>query len=506
MKKILKFFTSTRFVLILTFLLNVTIFFLITFLASYYYYTLISLVSFIIAIILMFRSKEDAYYKLCWLFIIILVPLFGAVLYAYLKSNKLNRKQRKKWYAVMQNSAKYLKPNKKQINNLKKSDATQYGEAMYIQSMTHMPVYENTQAEYLKNGTEYFESLFDALQKANKYILLQYFILKPGKIWDRLLEILKQKAEQGVEIKLLYDDFGCLDRFPRKYLKKLNNINIQTVPFNKIVPTVNLFINYRDHRKIVVIDGKIGFTGGINIGDEYANLKDIYGYWKDTGVKLEGDAVWSLIVLFFNNWRIATNEKIDLNKYKTTYQGNILQGNIQVFGTGPLFTEAVARNNYINMINDAKHFIYITSPYFVVDKMVIDAIKLCAKRGVDIRIILPNTPDKKWVFYLAHSYYEELIKVGVKIYEYTPGFIHAKMVLVDGKTCCIGTINFDFRSLYLHFEDGVMLYNTPCIQSIKNDIDNIIKNSFQVDIDYVKKRSLWEKFIAGILKLFAPLM
>lgn len=388
----------------------------------------------------------------------------------------------------MQNSVSYLKPNVKVINQLKQTNKTQFCQASYIQNTTHMPVYDNSQVEYLSCGQDFFESLCQELNNAQKYILLQYFIIKPGKVWDRILDILKAKAASGVEVKVLYDDFGCLDRFPRGYFKKLSQYNIQAKPFNKIIPTVNLFINYRDHRKIAVIDGKVGFTGGINIGDEYANLKDIYGYWKDTGVKIVGDSVWSLIVLYFNNWRMATNQEIDVNQYKVHYQKQQTPtGKIQIFGTGPLQQEAVARNNYINMINDAKEYLYITSPYFIVDDKMLDAIKLCAKRGVDVRIILPGTPDKKWVFYLARSYYEELIKVGVKIYEYSPGFIHAKIVVSDDKTCCIGTINFDFRSLYLHFEDGVMLYDMPAIDDINKDIKNLFKLSYQVDLDYVKK-------------------
>ncbi len=506
MKQLFKFFTSTRFVLIISFLINVALFFITTLLLGYYYYAAVSLVATIVAIIFLARSKDDPYYKVYWILIMLVVPFFGVILYVYLKSKKVTNKQLNKWNKISSDSLSAICQKKEPLALLKNSSLDHVGIANYISNTTGMSVTQNNQLDYLKNGEVYFESLLKDLKQAKKFILIEYFIIKPGKVWDSIIAVLKEKSQQGVEIKLLYDDFGCLDRFPKKYLKQLQKDNIQTAVFNKIIPTVNPFINYRDHRKIVVIDGKVAYTGGINLADEYANYVELYGKWKDSGIRIAGDCVWNIIVMFFYNWRIATKQDIDLSNYKKP--NNTIKNNqlVQFFCCGPLDNEAIARNNYLNMINSSKKELTIVSPYFVVDQRIIDALKICAHKGVKIKIVLPGIPDKKWVFYLARSYYEELIKLNVQIYEYTPGFVHAKMVVVDGCTASIGTINFDFRSLYLHFENLVVLYNTDCIQDMSKDIEELIRQSHLMTLADLKKRSLGEKFIANILKLLEPLL
>lgn len=325
-----------------------------------------------------------------------------------------------------------------------------------------------------------------------------------------MFNLLRNKALEGVEVKLIYDDFGCLDMFDdKKHFEKLNNHKIEAVPFNKVKAGLNLFVNYRDHRKIAIIDGKVAFTGGINIGDEYANIEKRFGYWKDTAVKIIGPAVWNNIVMFFNNWILSTREEVDVSKYVPVFNEVVPAKNkefIQPFGTGPLSSEPIARNVYLKMINTAKDYVYITTPYFIIDKQMQESLKLASQSGVDVRIVMPAIPDKRWVFYLSRSYYEGLIKAGVKIYEYTPGFMHAKMMLTDNAQALIGTANFDFRSLYLHFENGVLIGNSKTINSIKYDFDSIIGSSHLISLRDLKQRKWYEKLSAQLLKFFAPLI
>ena len=277
--------------------------------------------------------------------------------------------------------------------------------------------------------------------------------------------------------------------------------------FNKVVPTVNSFSQYRDHRKIVVIDGKTAYTGGINVGDEYANQVKKYGHWKDTGVKIVGDAVWNFTVMFLNNWQVATKKSIDILNYKVNFEVQPkVKDYVQPYGTGPINNSAIARNIYMKAISSATKYIYITTPYFIIDQELMDCIKLTALSGVDVRIVTPGIPDKKWVFYLTRSYYEQLLKAGVKIYEYTPGFIHAKMVVSDDDTAIIGTTNFDFRSLYLHFECGTIIHNSKTVNAVKQDIDTTMGSSHLITLRDVKQRKWYEKILAQILKFFAPLM
>ena len=323
-----------------------------------------------------------------------------------------------------------------------------------------------------------------------------------------MFNILRFKAREGVEIKLIYDDFGCVDRFDdKKFFKKLINHGIDAVSFNRIIPTLNTFSQYRDHRKIVVIDGKVAFTGGINVGDEYANVKKKYGHWKDTAVKITGAATWSFTVMFLNNWQASTKKAIDISKYKVETEKSVkIKEFVQPYGTGPITKSPIARNTFMKVISGARKYIYLTTPYFIIDHEMMQTLKLAALSGVDVRLIMPGIPDKKWVFYLSRSYYAELIKSGVKIFEYSPGFVHAKMIVTDDTTAIVGSTNFDFRSLYLHFEAGVIVHNSKTVSTIKQDFDGIMGSSHQITLRDVKQRKWYEKLSAQFLKFFAPLM
>ena len=508
MKKFLNFIASYKFILALTFLINVAIFVVVTLFVGSHFYLIFQFIGLLLAIGFINKNNESPSYKIMWIVIILAMPLFGVALYYQLKTRRGTRRTLKAWKNVNYTSSKFLEQDPEVIDALTKYDPKAKNISQYTLATEKWPVYSNTTSTYLKDGENYFKELFEDLKTAEKFIFLEYFIIKPGKIWEELFNILRVKAREGVEVKLLYDDFGCVDRFEdKKFFKKLYNHGIHAVSFNKIKPTINSFSQYRDHRKIVVIDGKVAYTGGINIGDEYANIVNKFGHWKDTGVKIAGDAVWNFTVMFLNNWQVATKKPIDILNYKVDFEKQPkVKDFVQPYGTGPINNAAIARNIYMKAINGAKKYIYITTPYFIIDQELMDCIKLAALSGVDVRIVTPGIPDKKWVFYLTRSYYEPLIKVGVKIYEYSPGFIHAKMVVSDDETAIVGSTNFDFRSLYLHFECGAIIHNSKTINSVKQDFDNIMGTSHLMTLRDVKQRKWYEKVAAQFLKFFAPLM
>ncbi len=508
MKKFVKFLTSGKFLLALSFLVNIAVFVLFTIFIGSIYYGILSVVSFFLCLFLISRSDDGPAYKFTWVLAIVIMPLFGTALYLYLKERRGTKKQRKVWQQTTYRNSSLLEQNEDILTALKKYNQNAYSISKYICSSSNMPVYNATNSEYLPNGKEYFKALFDMVKSAKKYIFLEYFIIKPGKMWDELFEILKQKAREGLDVRVLYDDFGCLDRFEDKTtFAKLNNHSINSAAFNKLSFQITQFSNYRDHRKIVVVDGTQAISGGINLADEYASDNTPFGVWQDAGIKISGPAVKNFLVMFLNNWELATGKKVEFNDYIEPYTPEKAkgQGFVQPFGDGPLNPEPVHRNSYIKLIGSANEQLTLTTPYFILDNTTKDAVKIAAKSGVNVRLIMPGIPDKKWVYYLSRSYYAEFIKAGVEIYEFTPGFIHEKIIIADNNMACVGTINLDFRSLYLHYEDGVMLYGTNSINEIKESLDETLASCHLVTLRDVKHRKWYEKLLGGLIKIFAPL-
>lgn len=512
MKKFIKALYSTKSILLFTFLINILIFGVSVWYLGTAFYASLTALGMIIALILVSRSEDSSAYKVTWVITILLVPVFGVALYLYLKERRGTKKQRKNWQMTTFQNNSILEEDAQVLSNLQKHNPYAYNMSRYLFTATNMPVYQNTSVEYLATGEAYFQKMFEELRKAKHFILLEFFIVKPGVIWNELFEILKLKVREGVEVKFLYDDFGCLDRFPDKLtFLKLNNHGIQCMPFNKIKPHLSLFCNYRDHRKIVVIDNHVAFTGGVNVADEYANINSPFGMWKDTGIMVKGDAAWNYTVMALNQWQLATNENIQFDKYHITYTkpektDKSLKGYVQPYGDGPINPEPALRNAYVKMLNFAQHDIIITTPYFILDESTKEAIKLCAKSGVKVKIIMPGIPDKKWIFYLSRSYYWELIKAGVEIYEYEPGFVHAKMITIDDSSAIVGTVNWDFRSLYLHYENAVFMHNCQAISSMNKDLNAMLTDCKLITLRDIKARKWYEKTIAFILKIFAPLL
>lgn len=362
--------------------------------------------------------------------------------------------------------------------------------------------------EYAPLGEDFFRQLMRELPKAKKFIFLEYFILEKGLMWDSVLEILRERAAAGVEVCVIYDDFGCIQRLSASYPKELAGFNIKAVPYNPMRPSMDPSLNYRDHRKICVIDGQVGFTGGINLADEYINKVERFGHWKDTSVLLRGAAVRSLTRMFLQQWTLnAGSDTLDRPEEEyLTARALPAQGYVQPYPDSPLDHFNVAENAYLHLIQRADHYVYITTPYLILDNEFVTTLKTAAESGVDVRIITPSHPDKWYVHMVSRSYYQTLIQSGVKIYEYQPGFIHAKMCLCDDEAAMVGTANLDYRSLYLHYENAVLLYHTPVLAEIKKDIEETLEKSRLITIEELRSKLRGTSALCALLKLLAPLM
>lgn len=462
------------------------------------YITVIGVVISIIA------SNDNPDYKVPWLLCVICLPIVGFMLYFLFYKRKLNNKFSKRLKKV---SDSLEKDDNENFNNLEKVDKLIQSEAKELVNIANTHLYQNTKIEYYKIGEEMHESILRELDKAEKFIFLEYFIIEEGIFWNSMLDILIEKAKKGVEIKLVYDDIGCMTTLPGNYYSILKQFNINAVPFARLKGQADNEFNNRSHRKILVIDGKVGFTGGINIADEYINQIERFGHWKDTGIKLEGEAVDELTKLFLIDFYINSKEEnMEFNKY---YIKHKIDNNSYVipFGDGPkpIYDKNVGKTVIMNILNHAKDYVYITTPYLIIDSELMSAIENTALRGIDVRIIVPHIPDKKLVFEMTKSNYRVLIKAGVKIYEYEPGFIHAKSYLADDNLGMIGTINLDYRSLTHHFENGVWIYNDESLKDMKKDFIETMNQSIYMN-DKEFKDNLLSKLIRSIVRIFSPLL
>lgn len=455
------------------------------------------------------NKKDNPAYKLIWVVLVLAVPLVGGALYVLLAGNRTRIKFIEEALENHLDTFKYMpddSENQQEIKSLSKSASVQ---STYISRSAGYPVYKNTSVKYFSLGEENFKSLIEELNKAKHYIFMEYFIIKQGTMWDTVLEVLARKAKEGVDVRLIYDDVGCAMWMPSRFISEMTALGIKAVPFNPIAPVVNLRQNNRDHRKITVIDGHTGFTGGINLADEYINIGSKFGHWKDTGIMLKGEAVWNLTLMFLQTWRMVTKQEENYSLYTPMQYKNTpvySDGYVQPYGDTPVDSEIVGENVYLNMINKAKHYVYIMTPYLIIDNEMVTALTLAAKSGIDVKIITPGIPDKKTVYLVTQSYYQELVSAGVKIYQYTPGFVHAKTVVVDDTVATVGTINFDYRSLYLHFECGVWMFNTSAIYEIKEDFKKTLELCDEVTLEEIKKTSGRKAFGQSLLRLVAPLL
>ena len=509
MKKVMHYVFNRVFITGLLFLLQVGFFLLELFRWGNHFVEIslvLNLISLGVVIYLICKSSSPEA-KLAWIVPIMLFPIFGGIFYLLFGHVILPGKLRRNLRKTQEMAARSLPVDERTLQELEKQDPSAGNQSRYLAAYAGAPLWKHTAATYFPDGISYWEQLLVDLEKAESFIFLEFFILSEGIMWAKILEILERKAAQGIEVRLIYDDVGSVFVLPGRYDQILERKGIKCVAFNKLVPLMTIILNNRDHRKIVVIDGKVGYTGGINLADEYINYKTVHGRWKDAGIRLEGEAVFSFTVMFLQMWNISRDTDTDYSVYRYRQEMPVYAaGYVQPYGDMPFDDETVGENVYLNMIYSARRYIYVFTPYLVVGPEMNSALKLAAKRGVDVRIVTPGIPDKKSVYWLTQSGYQNLIEAGVKIFQYQPGFIHSKCVLCDDETAVVGTVNFDYRSFYHHFECGVFMYKVDAISSLRKDMEETFAISEQITLMWCRKKNLKLNVVGPLLKLFSPLL
>ena len=468
---------------------------------------------FLAVMILMYilNVKQNSSFKLMWIIFILVVPIVGVAFYIYTKLQPGTRFISRRVRELIEEEKVFLSPDAAVLERVYETSKPEAGLLRYIHDKGNYPAYGNASVKYFPLGEDKFKEMIYQLERAKDFIFLEYFIVERGHMWNTVLEILTRKVREGVEVRFMYDGTCTLSLLPKNYNKRMEALGIKCKIFSPMMPFLTTHQNNRDHRKILVIDGHTAFTGGINLADEYINEKVRFGHWKDTAVMLKGEAVWNMTVMFLHMWNVINNSSEPIDHeihmphrfHQEPFAGN---GFVQPYSDTPLDGEIVGENVYLNIINRARKYVYICTPYLIIDNEMMTALGLAAKSGVDVRIMTPGIPDKKMVFLLTQSYYEQLLEAGVRIYEYQPGFLHAKSFVCDDEIAVVGTINLDYRSLYLHFENGVWFYKNKVIQDILDDFNQTLKYCDPVSIDFCKNRNIVVRAFQSILRLFAPLL
>ena len=510
-KKLINIIFSQKTTIILMLLLQfVQIFVMFTILNENYNYLsiLFSTLGIGVAIYIVNTDRNPAY-KLAWIVPLLIFPVFTSILYLILANQPYKRKVSNAYVKKNLDTRCYLPEDTDLTEKIKTEDPELYRLVRYLDDSAGFPAYGCEDVTYFPLGEDKFASMVTEMRKAEKFIFMEYFIVDDGEMWGEILDILVEKASAGVEVRLIVDGMGSQFTMPAKDKKAIEKAGGRVIIFNKFRPMISTIQNNRDHRKILVIDGNVGFTGGVNIADEYINRLIRFGHWKDTAIMIRGQAVWNLTMMVLQMWEVITHESTDYEKYRPSlsYENTSSQGIIVPYSDTPLDSEKIGRMVYMSMINTSKKYLYISTPYFIPDNEILTSLELAAKSGVDVRIITPHIPDKWYIQCITRSYYIELLNMGVKVYEYVPGFIHAKNCLSDDKRAVVGTINFDYRSLYLHFEDAAFMQDTACIPDIKQDFDDLFKNKcHRITYDDVRRLSFASRFMSVILRIFAPLL
>ena len=477
---------------------------------SQYYgvYWGIALTLSVLAVVWIVGSSSNPGYKIGWIIIVLALIPFGCVAYLLLGGNHLSYFNQRRLRIMERRMEQQLGRECARSGSFALIEGEDAGRmAHYLEQVVHCPVYGNTETRYYPLGDVCYDDILDALRGARRYIFIEYFIIEEGKLWNSVLEILKEKAAAGVEIRVIYDDIGSIFTLPANYPAQLEKLGIHCRVFNRLVPVVSLRQNNRDHRKLCIIDGKVGFTGGMNLADEYINRRVRFGHWKDSAILLRGEAVWSMTVMFLSMWDYCSGWEEDFDLFRPESMPRLPgSGWVQPYTDTPLDHEKVGQAVYLNMISRARDYIYITTPYLIVDVATNTALCNAAKAGVDVRIITPHIPDKKTVFEVTRAYYPQLLEAGVRIFEYTPGFIHGKNFVVDDRYATVGTVNLDYRSMFLHFENGVLLYDTPTVSEIYQDFLETQGKSLEITLADCRKVPLPRRLLRDALRLFAPLL
>ena len=507
-KGILRLVFSRFFVIALLLVLQITIL-----IVAYAYFTeklpiLISItrVFSLAMVIYLFNCKMDSSAKLTWMFIIAVLPLAGAAFLLFTQSNIGHRMERKLVDQQIQNSRAFLKQPENVLERLEHDGSGVDDLCRYLNRSGCFPLYDHTAVTYFPLGEYKFEAMLEELEKAERFIFMEYFIIEEGYMWGRILDVLTRKAKAGVEIRILYDGMCEMFTLPVNYWKLLEKQGIKARPFSAIKPVVSSHYNYRDHRKILVIDGKVAFNGGVNLADEYINRKERFGHWKDTAVMLKGPAVRSFTQMFLQMWYVGEKEPDYESWLEEPDQVPEAKGYVMPFCDSPLDEDKVGESVYMDILNRATDYVHIMSPYLILDGELETSMRFAAQRGVDVKLILPGIPDKKVAYSLAKTHYRSLTEAGVKIFEYTPGFVHAKVFVSDDVKAVVGTINLDYRSLYHHFECATYLYQTDCIPQIEEDFQQTLEKCRRVTPDTIRREKIFIKIIGQTVKFLSPLM
>ena len=476
---------------------------------SYYlpFFSVFMVIFTVVMIFYLFNNSMDYSAKLTWMLVIAVFQIPGAIFLLFTQTNVGYRKIAKRENALIRHTRSAIPQSQKVLDELEKDGSGTDDLVRYLNRSGCFPVYDNTEVTYFSIGEDKFDAMLKELAAAEKFIFMEYFIVEEGYMWGKILEILVEKAAQGVEVRVMYDGMCEMSTIPPDYFKLLQEKGIKAKAFSPIKPLLSSHYNYRDHRKILVIDGEVAFNGGVNLADEYINRIERFGHWKDTAVMLKGDAVKSFTLMFLQMWNITEKDAqfdqwlVDNQKAPEHPSGYVIP-----YGDSPLDSKKVGAAVYTDIINRANDYVHIMTPYLILDGELEGAIKYAAERGVEVRIILPGIPDKKTAYALAKSHYRRLISSGVEIYEYTPGFVHAKVFVSDGWKATVGTINLDYRSLYHHFECATYLYKTDCIPAIEADFQDTLTKCRKVTFKSIKEEKLSYKIMGALLKLIAPLM
>lgn len=461
-----------------------------------------------VTVFTLINRHDSSTYRMAWIVLVLITPILGLLLYWAWGRVDFNKREKGALNTAFENGFMRLPANQPLLQAFSQSNPQ---DAPYVHTLAgaQYPVYTGTSARYFPIGEAYFDALIEDLEKAERFIFIEYFIIGQGELWDRIHGVLRRKKAQGVEIRVLYDDFGSFFKVPDHFDRMLRGEGFSAAKFSPAHRFVSsLYLNYRNHQKIVVIDGQVGYTGGLNLADEYINVDSRLGHWKDVGLRLEGGAVRSLAVIFFQMWNIAThNAEGDYSRYLIEKPFAGAAGYFQPYADGPYNNP---QNPALDLIRQAaggaRQYLWFTTPYLVIDQELSSALCLAARGGVDVRIVTPALCDHWYVGLVNRHHYRHLVKNGVKIYEYTPGFIHGKLMLWDDRCATVGSVNLDFRSLYLHYENGVLICGAPVLADIKKDMEQTMALSHPITMADVKARKWYQKLLAAVLNLFSPLM
>ena len=468
------------------------------------YYGPAILLSLVVALVEVSRRGNPSV-KLSWVLLTMLAPVLTIPLYLLVNADLGHRLAHFRLREIDRETARYAPPRPDLRRELEERDPGAAGLAAYLERQG-FPLYQNSDAKYFPLGEDMFEEVLAQLERARSFIFLEYFIIQEGYMWGRILSILERKVKEGVEVRLLYDGTCALTKVPYYYPQELEKIGIQCKMYAPLRPVVSTHYNNRDHRKILVVDGRVAFTGGINLADEYINRRVLHGHWKDTAVMVSGEAVRGFTLMFLQMWNVDTRQAEDYPRYLDVTRSVAAPGFVLPYGDRPFDGEMVGEMVYMDILNRARRYVHITTPYLIVDNEMVTALTYAAKRGVEVVLIVPAIPDKKYVYALNQVYYRELIEAGVEVREYTPGFIHAKMFVSDDTTAVVGSINLDYRSLYLHFECAALLYGAAAVADVERDFQATRAVSRTITVEDCKRRKLRWRFFGWILRPLAPLM